>query len=162
VLPYVSPINKALVAKLRALGGVSGGANHTLLGAAGGGGGMLMGQLAGGSLANTGSLSLALLQHGQGHPGAGQEERGGGKGGGGSGMAGGAPGGGKALGRPDLLPSGGEEGVARTVLCTIGRLALVSRVAYRPYVSEVRWHAWVWRGVVWCDVVWRVVWCDVV
>lgn len=32
---------------------------------------------------------------------------------------------------------GGEEGVGKTVLATLGRLALVSRAAFRPYVSEV-------------------------
>ena len=138
VLPYLSPIQRALVAKLRGGGaaaaaaagggGGAGGAGLGLsasVGAGGGGGGGLLGQSTVGS-APAGALHLSGSLGALG-------ASGGALSGGalGVGGAGGLPGGGALK---DRLAA--EAGVVRSVLATMGRLATVAGTGFRPYVAE--------------------------
>ncbi|GBG00672.1 target of rapamycin kinase [Raphidocelis subcapitata] len=133
ILPYISPIQKALVAKLRggglaaaaAAGGGGGGAAGAMgLSASLGGGGGLLGQTAVGSAPGTGG-SMHLVSSLGSLAGAG----GGGLGGGGGG--GGPVGGGGGKDRAS------EAGVVRSVLATLGQLATVAGTSFTPYVPEV-------------------------
>ncbi|PNW79096.1 hypothetical protein CHLRE_09g400553v5 [Chlamydomonas reinhardtii] len=134
IMPYVSPIQKALVSKLR--GGSGPGILPTGLGGA-----LPLGPAGSSNTAALGSVPSAAGSVLGGSTlllgGGGGKELGGG-GGGLSGISGGVGGGGgkakaAALQR-DLV---NENNVIKTVLSTLGALAEVSGTTFRPFISEV-------------------------
>jgi len=133
ILPYISPIQKALVAKLKGGGlaaitvaGGGGGAGGGTMGmsASIGTGGGLLGQTAVGSAPGAGGAGMHLVSSLGSLTSAG------------SGLVAGVGGVGAVGGSvKDRMAS--EAGVIRSVLATLGQLATVAGTSFKPYVPEV-------------------------